>query len=76
MTFKKTGSMENDWKVAYMTGDNYRAEMARQILGQNGIEAVIMNRKDTAHASFGDIEVFVKEENEESARELLKELES
>ncbi len=68
--------MEKDWKVAYTTGDQYRAEMARQILDQNGIEAVIMNQKDSAYNSFGDIEIFVKEENEAAARELLKELES
>ncbi len=68
--------MEKDWQVAYVTGDQYRAEMARQILDQNGIEAVIMDQKDSAYTTFGDIEVFVKGENQEAARELLKELES
>ncbi len=66
--------MQNDWIVVYRTGELHRAEMAKQIIQQNGIEAVIMNQKDSSHL-IGNIELFVKAENKAFALQLLKNLE-
>ncbi len=66
--------MEKDWVVVYKTVDLYRAEMAKQILEGEGIEAVIMNHKDSTYLVFGEIELLVKSENESSAVQLLKDL--
>lgn len=68
--------MENDWVKVYKTTDLYRAEMAKQILEGEGIEAVVMNQKDSTYLIFGEIELFVKSENESSAMQLLKDLEN
>jgi hypothetical protein len=66
--------MEKGWKEIYMTVYEYRVEMAREILENEGIDVVIMNQKDTAYQAFGEIYVYVKEENAERAVELLKNL--
>ncbi len=68
--------MEKDWVVVYKTVDLYRAEMAKQILEGEGIEAVVMNHKDSTYLVFGEIELLVKSENESSAVQLLKDLEN
>lgn len=57
-----------------MTVYEYRAEMAKEILESEGIDAVIINQKDTAYQAFGEMYVYVKEENAERAVEFLKNL--
>ena len=47
--------------------------MAKQMIQQNGIEAVIMNQKDSSYL-IGNIEVFVQAENETFALQILKNL--
>lgn len=64
--------MEKGWKEIYATIHEYRAEMAKEVLENEGIGAVIMNQKDTAYKTFGEIYVYVHEENAERAVELLK----
>ena len=64
--------MQKDWIVIYRTGELHQAEMVKQIIQQNGIDAVIMNKKDSSYIIFGDIEVLVKPENETAALQLLK----
>ncbi len=66
--------MEKGWKEVYMTVYEYRAEMAKEILESEGIDAVIINQKDTAYQAFGEMYVYVKEENAERAVEFLKNL--
>jgi ATP-dependent DNA ligase len=66
--------MQKDWIVIYRTGELHQAEMVKQIIQQNGIEGVIMNKKDSSYIIFGDIEVLVKPENEIAALQLLKNL--
>ncbi|HKL31781.1 MAG TPA: DUF2007 domain-containing protein [Tangfeifania sp.] len=66
--------MEEGWKQVFLTGEEYKANMAKDILENDGIKTVLMNRHDTAYKSFGDIEVYVQEADEQKALELLKEL--
>jgi len=66
--------MEEGWKKIFLTGEEYKANMAKDILGNAGIKAVLMNQHDTAYKSFGDIEVYVQNADEQKAIELLKEL--
>ena len=66
--------MEKDWIKIYRTGDLYRAELAKKVIEENGIDAVIMNQKDSSYLTFGEIEVLVKPEDEEKAKKLIKEL--
>lgn len=66
--------MEKDWKKVFLTGDTYKAEIAREILALNEINAVILNQKDSVYQTFGDIEVYVNQTDEATALEILKEL--
>lgn len=66
--------MEKGWTEVYMTAHEYKADMAKDLLENAGIQAVIMNQHDTAIQSFGEFRVFVKDEDEKQAVELLKDL--
>ena len=68
--------MEKGWKQIFMTGQDFKAQMAKDLLEQNGIEALIMNHKDSTFTTFGDIEVYVREEDEEKALDIIKNLKS
>lgn len=66
--------MEKGWKEVYITAHEYKAEMAKEILENAGIKVVVLNQHDTAIQSFGNLIVYVAEENENRAIELLKNL--
>ena len=78
LTDKKIKSivMEKDWKQVFLTVELYQAEIARELLEMNGIEAVILDKKDKVYQVFGDIEVYVNETDEAKALEILKNLKS
>ncbi|HKJ79394.1 MAG TPA: DUF2007 domain-containing protein [Prolixibacteraceae bacterium] len=66
--------MEKGWKEVYMTAEEYRADMAKDILEGAGIKVVLLDQHDTAYKSFGEIVLYVAEKDEQRAVELLKEL--
>lgn len=66
--------MEEGWKTVFLTGEEYKANMAKDLLENEGIKAIIMNQHDTAYKSFGNIEVYVQEADEQKALKILKEL--
>lgn len=67
--------MEDNWTTVYTTAEKYLAEMARQMLRDNGIDTVIMDKQDTAYPSIGYIELMVKKEDLAAAEKLIKEFE-
>ncbi|MCD6354546.1 MAG: DUF2007 domain-containing protein [Prolixibacteraceae bacterium] len=66
--------MEKGWKEVLMTAQQFEAEMAKGILKNNEINAVILNQHDSSYTTFGEYAVFVAEEDIHRAIELLKEL--
>jgi len=66
--------MKKEWQEVFMTIHEYKAEMAKEILENEGINVVVMNQKDTAYQAFGEIYICVQEENAEQAIKLLKNL--
>jgi acylphosphatase len=68
--------MEKDWKLVYFTGDDYRSVIAKELLEENDIHAVVINRKDSSYTTFGDIEVYVSNDDEEQANKILEHLKS
>ena len=64
--------MEN-LKCVYTTDQVYQAELVKGYLAGEDIEAVIFNKKDSAYTIFGDVEVYVQQEDENLAIELIKE---
>lgn len=62
----------NDWIAIFETDQLYQAEMIKGMLSDGGIEAVILNQKDSSYQIFGTIKVMVPEELQEIAREIIK----
>ena len=50
------------WSKVYESKKPYRSEIVKDILEQNGIKAIVMDRKDSAYDIFGQLEVHVKAE--------------
>jgi hypothetical protein len=67
--------MEKGWEKIFETSNELRIEIARQILEDNDIEAIILNKKDSFY-QFGDIEIYVNRDNILKAKQALKELET
>ena len=65
--------MDKNWKLVYSTGQLYQAEMVKDILEDNDIEAVIMNKQDSFYL-FGEIEIYSRPDDVIRAKFLIKDL--
>ena len=65
--------MEKGWTEVYTTSLEHQAAIAKDILENDSITAVIMNQKDSAY-QIGEFTVLVAEENKAKAVEILKNL--
>ena len=63
--------MEKDWQLVYSAKSVVEAEMRRAILESAGLEPIVMNKQDSSYL-FGDVEVYVSNEQFERAVEILK----
>lgn len=66
--------MEENWSLAYSTGKLYEAEILKEVLWDNGIDAFIVNKQDSFY-HFGDIEVFVKPDDIMRAKVIVEKFE-
>ncbi len=67
--------MPENWEVIYTTNQLYEAEMAKDMLADNSIECVIMNKKDSTYG-FGELEVYVPTAEVLKAKNLILEFKS
>ena len=67
--------MEKGWEKIFSSAQPYQAEVAKQILEENGIQAVVINKKDSSYLAFGEAEVYVKQEDVIRAKQYIKNLE-
>ena len=54
---------EVKWANFYSTDKLYNAEIGKDILEQQGIHCVIVDKRDSAYGVFGEIELYVQREN-------------
>ncbi|MBN2669733.1 MAG: DUF2007 domain-containing protein [Bacteroidales bacterium] len=66
--------MEDNWINVISFQKMYLAEIAKEVLEDNGIKAVIMNKQDASY-KFGDIEIYVQLDDLEVAKDLIKDIE-
>lgn len=66
--------MEKGWIEVYMTASDYKASIAKNVLENTGIKAVVLNQHDSAYTTVGEYSVYVDKKNIGNAVELLKEL--
>ncbi len=62
--------MQGNWVKIYTSNQFYKSEMVKQILMDNDIEAVIMNKKDTSY-TFGEVEVHIHQSDFNNALEII-----
>lgn len=65
--------MESDWVKIFGYADEIKSEMARQILEDEEIESVVLNKKDRSYG-FGEFELYVLRDKVILAKRTLKEL--
>ena len=66
--------MEDNWSVVYSYNVLYHVEILKSVLQDNDIESVIINRVDSNYL-FGDIDLYVSNENLERAKEIIASVE-
>ncbi len=60
------------WSKVYESKMPYRAEIVKDILDQKGINAIIMDKKDSAYDIFGQLEVHVNVESVLNALKIIE----
>ena len=63
--------MEKNWVIIFTSTNFYQSEMVKQALLGNDIESVVLNKQDSSHRTFGDIEVYVHHLDFSDALEVL-----
>lgn len=64
--------MEPNWKLVYTVNEPHQAAFAKQLLDENGIVSVVINKDDSSFQSFGFKEIYVSEEFAEKAKTILQ----
>lgn len=62
--------MREGWLKIYTSSEYYKAEIVRQVLAENEIEAVLMNKQDSLYR-FGEVEVYIKKADFDNALEII-----
>lgn len=58
------------WQKVFSSTDFFQAELLKQLLVANDIEAVLLNKKDSSY-QFGEAQVLVAESDRERAEALI-----
>ena len=64
--------MNSDWVVVYSSSDIFKAEIIKNMLLSNNIDAIIMNQKDSSYL-FGAAEIYTKKVDIEKAKKFISE---
>lgn len=67
--------MEKGWVKVYTINQEYLAEILKQVLNDNAIECVLINKMDSSYQNFGSIEVYVHHSKVIMAKKLIEEFE-
>ena len=62
--------MDKNWVKIFSTGVTYKAEHLKGLLLENDIEAVIINKKDSAYL-FGELELYVYADEAVKAKHII-----
>ncbi len=64
--------MIEDWILCYQADEEYKVEIIKQLLENQGLHPVIMDHKDSEFR-LGNVELFTAPEEHEKAIQLIKE---
>jgi hypothetical protein len=54
---------DEQWEVVYSSPLLYKVEMLKDLLGNEEIPAVIVNKKDSSYLAFGEIELNIRRDD-------------
>jgi len=63
--------MEKDWVKIFTSANYYQSEIVKQVLIEHQITSVLINKQDPTHRSFGNVEVYIHQEDFSRAIELI-----
>lgn len=63
--------MEKNWVKIFASSNFYQSEMVKQSLAGHDIEAIVLNKQDSSYRGFGDIEVYVHQNDFSNAIEII-----
>ncbi len=64
--------MKEDWVLVFSAAEEFKARIADDVLKQNGIESMIVNKPDSMFPSTGEAELYTPREKAEQAIEILR----
>ena len=64
--------MDNSWVKIYATDEIHKIEILKALLGEQDIASFEINKKDSSYISVGEIELYVKPENEIIAKLIIE----
>ena len=64
--------MNNNWAEVYSTNDIFKAEVIKNMLISNNIEAIIMNQQDSSY-HFGTAKIYTHTKNISKAKKIISE---
>lgn len=62
--------METDWVKIYTSSNFFKSELVRQVLVDNGVEAIIINKQGYPY-QIGEVEVYIHKEKFQTALEII-----
>jgi|TARA_B110000008_G_scaffold212118_1_gene211058 hypothetical protein len=68
--------VKRNWINIFSSANPIEVEIVKQMLKENNINAVALNKQDSSYQMFGIIELFVTEDQLEIAKSLLKKSEN
>jgi len=63
--------MEKNWIKIFTSANFYQAEIIKQVLTEHQVNAVLINKQDSSHRTFGQIEVYIHQNNFGQAIEIM-----
>ncbi|MFT6960304.1 MAG: hypothetical protein ACJAWV_000001 [Flammeovirgaceae bacterium] len=52
-----------DWKKVFSSSNHFQASLVQQVLENNELQAILLNKKDSAYGVFGEVEIYVSKKN-------------
>ena len=61
---------DETWELIFSTATLYQAEILKSLLEEENIISVIINKQDSSYLSFGEIELYVKQDDVLRAKQI------
>lgn len=62
----------DNWEKVYSSDQLYKAEIVKETLEERGLNAVIIDKRDSSYNNFGYREVYVEKSVAEQAAQIIK----